>query len=160
MRRVCMPLTSSILVGTPDIRAEPSTVEKVRSPSPMVSPRAMSCAGTTIRTVPAKAEPVASSKAGIIAKKPRVTKILRMVLAPQPGRGLQHMIGRRDHLGVHFISALGRDQGGDLVHRIDVGGFQKALLDGAVAGGTGHAGLRAAGAGRLQIEIVADGIEA
>ena len=57
------------------------------------------------------------------------------------GFDLKHLIRCGDDLGIHFIGALGGDQRGDLVHRIDVGGFQEALLDGAVAGRARHAGL-------------------
>src|SRR4051812_36526383 len=100
----------------------------------MVSPRGISCAGTTMRTVPAKAEPGASSSAGRMAKAPKVMRSLRIMSRPQMCGVLQHLIRRRDHLGIHFISPLGGDQRGDLVHRIDIGSFQEALLDGAVAG--------------------------
>src|SRR5471030_2825638 len=126
----------------------------------MVSPRAMSCAGTTMRTVLAKAEFASSSiRAGTSVKTPRMTKSLRIILRPQLGGLLQHLIRRRDDLGIHFIGALGGDQRRDLVHRIDVGGFQEALLDGAVAGRAGHAGLRTAGTRRLQIKVIAHGIK-
>src|SRR5471032_1820163 len=126
----------------------------------MVSPRAMSCAGTTMRTVLAKAEPASTSiSVGISAKMPRKTKSLRVILAPQLGCLLQHLVCCRDNLGIHFIGTLGGDQRRDLVHRIDVGGFQKALLDGAVAGRAGHAGLGRAGTGGFGVKGVAEGAE-
>src|SRR5215471_5964174 len=102
----------------------------------------MSCAGTTMRTVLAKAEPAARSRAGITAKSPSAKKNLRFMLRPQTSGVLKHLVCCRDHLGIHFIGALSGDERSDLVHRIDVRGFQETLLDGAVAGRARHTGLR------------------
>ena len=50
-----------------------------------------------------------------------------------------HLVGGLDDLRIHFIGALRADQVGDLRHRVDVGGFQIALLDDAERRVAGHA---------------------
>ena len=67
-----------------------------------------------------------------------------------------HLVGGLDHLGVHLIGALRRDQVGDLGDRIDVGGFEIALLDDAESGVAGHADGRLAGGRGLLEEIAAE----
>jgi hypothetical protein len=44
---------------------------------------------------------------------------------------LQHLVGRSDHLRVHFVGALRGDQVGHLGYDIDIGLFEAALIDGS-----------------------------
>src|SRR3546814_3671453 len=67
---------------------------------------------------------------------------------------------RSDHLRVHFIGALGTDQIGDFLHRIDVRRLQVALPQRTEADGVRVADRRLARGGRLEEQIVALCVEA
>ena len=82
------------------------------------------------------------------------------ILAKALGDRRRHLVGRLDHLGVHFVGALGGDQLGDLLDGIDVGALQIALMDLAEAGIAGNADDRRAGGDGLVVEIAAERIEA
>ena len=71
-----------------------------------------------------------------------------------------HVVGRLDHLRIHFVGALGRDQFGDFLDGIDVRALQIALMDLSVSGIAGDADNRNAGRRCLPIEIASERIEA
>jgi hypothetical protein len=67
---------------------------------------------------------------------------------------------RRDHLGVHLIGALRGDQVAHLGDDVDIGLFEAALRDAAVAFGIGDAVLRRAGRRRIGVLVAADRLQA
>src|SRR5579863_2957188 len=77
-------------------------------------------------------------------------------LASQVRNRAGHLIGGLDHFGIHFISALRLNEIADFGDRVDVRGFQVALLDHAESRIARHADCRRAGGGGLLIEIVAE----
>src|SRR5205085_5339530 len=80
--------------------------------------------------------------------------------AEQRGGGLQHLVGGADHLGVHLIGALRRDQVGTLGDDLDIGLLEIALLHVAKTVGVGGAVLGRARGRRLREQIVADRLQA
>src|SRR3954447_3205556 len=49
-----------------------------------------------------------------------MVRISMMIASPEQVRsGLQHLVGCGDHLGVHLVGALRRDQVGDFRHHLD-----------------------------------------
>src|SRR6266478_9761806 len=75
---------------------------------------------------------------------PSIRKIIISPLAEQRGGGLQHLVGGADHLGVHLVGALRRDQVGNLGDDLDIGLLEIALLHVAKTVGVGDAVLRRA----------------
>ena len=66
---------------------------------------------------------------------------------------MQHLVGGADHLGVHLVGALRGDQVGHFRDDVDVGLFEAALRDAAVAFGVGEAVLRRARGRRVGEEV-------
>src|SRR5580693_8660116 len=75
-------------------------------------------------------------------------------LAAHVGDCAGHLVCGLDHLGVHFIGALSRNEVGDLGDGIDFGSLDVALLDDPKRSVAGNADRRLAGRGRL-LEIIA-----
>ena len=73
---------------------------------------------------------------------------------------MQHLVGGADHLGVHFVGALRRDQVGNFGDHLDIGLFEVALLHVAEAVGVGDAVLRRARGRRVREQVVADRLQA
>src|SRR5262245_28156921 len=97
--------------------------------SPMrTSSLEMVTSGLSFATVPpadwARATPTESvSQAAMIARRRiGLSSGVHVVV------GLQHLVGRLDHLGVHLVGALRGDQAGHLEHGVDVRLFEIALL--------------------------------
>src|SRR5437879_1455161 len=94
----------------------------------------------------------------------RIVAAVRIViispLAEQRGGGLQHLVGGADHLGVHLIGALRRDQVGNLGDHLDIGLFEVALLHVAKTVGVGDAVLRHPRRRGVREKVVADRLQA
>src|ERR1700688_3421735 len=75
-------------------------------------------------------------------------------LAAHVGDCAGHLIRGLDHLGVHLISALSRNEVGDLGDRIDVGSLDVALLDDSKRSVARNADRRLAGSSCL-LEVIA-----
>src|SRR5260370_10013028 len=111
------------------------------SPDTVTLARSTGAAMTSSRAC-ADAVAVAAASRAVARKTERMDII--SPLAEQRGGGLQHLVGGADHLGVHLIGALRRDQVGNLGHHLDIGLLEIALLHVAVAVGVGDAVLRRA----------------
>src|SRR6185295_18114173 len=83
-----------------------------------------------------------------------------MALTQALGDGGEHVIGGLDDLRVHLIGALRRDELGNLLHRIDVGVLEVALIHAAKARFPRHADDGRARRRRLAVKIAAEWIEA
>src|ERR1700677_1910096 len=107
-------------------------------------------------------ETVAQAAANRITAALRLNRACVKIIGDSPGSCLAayvgdcsgHLVCRLDHLGVHFIGALSRNEVGDLGYGIDVGSLDVALLDDPKRSVAGNAERRLAGRGRL-LEIVA-----
>src|SRR5207245_9073108 len=86
--------------------------------------------------------------------------IINPLLPEQRGSGLQHLVGGADHLGVHLVGALRRDQVGNLGDDLDIGLLEIALLHVAKTVGVGGAVLGRARGRRLREQVVADRLQA
>src|SRR5438105_15138039 len=119
-----------------------------------VRPQAPACAVPSCPPLPHKGR---ESRARIVAA---VRIVIISSLAEQRGGGLQHLVGGADHLGVHLIGALRRDQVGNLGDDLDIGLLEIALLHVAKTIGVGGAVLGRARGRRLREQIVADRLQA
>src|ERR1700677_2883554 len=121
----------------------------------------MTALGVGTRASCAK-ETVAQAAANRMTAALRINRACVTIIVDSPGSGLAahvgdcagHLVCGLDHLGVHFIGALSRNEVGDLGDGIDVGSLDVALLDDPKRSVAGNADRRLAGRGRL-LEIVA-----
>src|SRR6185437_2251825 len=90
----------------------------------------------------------------------RMDRLPGFSLAAQVRDGPRHLIRGLDHLGVHFIGALSRNEIGDLGDGIDVGRLYVALLDDPKGSVARNAGRRLAGRGCLLEVIAAERLQA
>src|SRR3979490_226709 len=95
-----------------------------------------------------------------VARRSERMIIINSPLAEQRGGGLQHLVGGGDDFCVHLVSALRRDQVGNLGDDLDIGLLEIALLHVAKTVGVGDAVLRRAGRRRVREQIVADRLQA
>src|SRR5258707_2817268 len=130
---------------------------RTRSPATATLARSTGAAMTSSRVCADAAADVAATRA--VARK-RERLVIISPLPEQRGGGLQHLVGGADHLGVHLISALRRDQVGNLGNDLDIGLLEVALLHVAKTVGVGGAVLRRARGPRLPEQGVADPLHA
>src|SRR6266436_2074990 len=90
---------------------------RTRSPDTVTLARSTGAAMTSSRVCAGAAE-LAASRA-VTSRRKRT--IIISPLAEQRGGGLQHLVCGADHLGVHLVGALRRDQVGDLGNHLDIG---------------------------------------
>src|SRR5258705_9655013 len=129
---------------------------RTRSPATATLARSTGAATTSSRVCADAAADVATSRA--VARRSERMVIISP-LAEQRGGGLQHLVGGADHLGVHLIGALRRDQVGNLGDDLDIGLLEIALLHVAKTVGVGDAVLRRARGRRLREQVVADRLQ-
>src|SRR3546814_6678864 len=67
---------------------------------------------------------------------------------------LEHLVAGRDRLRVHLVSALRLDHVDQFFDDVDVGAFERALLQAAEAVRAGRRGLRRAAGGGFGIEVL------
>src|SRR5258707_14433170 len=130
---------------------------RTRSPATATLARSTGAATTSSRVCADAAAEVAASRA--VARKSERMVIISP-LAEQRGGGLQHLVGGAEHLGVHLVGALRRDQIGNLGDDLDIGLLEIALLHVAEAVGVGDAVLRHARGRGFREQIVADRLQA
>src|SRR5271156_1320847 len=107
-------------------------------------------------------EEVAQEAANRMITALRTNRACVTIMAESPGSSLAAHVGDRarhlvcglDHLGVHFIGALSRNEVGDLGDGIDVGSLDVALLDDPKRGVARDADRRLAGSSCL-LEVIA-----
>src|ERR1043166_9956743 len=106
----------------------------IRSPMRTMSPET-TASRLSVGTGAASSSPARAAAAGPSAINAAITATRSMIHSSgvHVVVGLEHLIGRGDDLGVHFIGPLGGDQVGHLDHRVDVGLLEIALLNVAVA---------------------------
>src|SRR5258706_13211855 len=127
---------------------------RTTSPVTVTLARSTGAAMIAVRLWATAAVDVAESRA--VARKIERIVIMKLPSAEQRRCGLQHLVGGADHLGVHLVGALRRDQVGNLGDDLDIGLFEIALLHVAKTVGVGDAVLRRARGPRLRGEGVAD----
>src|SRR3954469_406318 len=148
--------------------ATPSTVgAKARSaimPSRTSSPARIVHAGTGSRFSSAAAIRAEARTRSMAANPRTINPILFNMDTPELAHALRdclgHFIRGLDDLGIHFVGALGGDQLGDFLDRVDVRGFEILLVDLAVAGIAGQPDDWRAGRRGLAVEIAAQRFEA
>src|SRR5437879_5976117 len=113
--------------------------------------------GAAMASSAACAGSASAMRAEIVAS---VVRIIVITSAEQRRGRLHHLVGGADHLGVHLIGTLGRDQVAHLRDDVDIGLLETSLRDGAVTFGGRRAILRWTGRGRLGELIAADGLQA
>src|SRR5579859_5318622 len=116
--------------------------------------------GAAIASSSARASEVAAMTTSRAAAMASGRAYINGSLAEQRGGRLHHLVGRRDHLGVHLIGALGRDQVGHFRDHVDIGLLQTALVDGAKTFQRGNAVLRRSRRRRVDEVVVADRLQA
>src|SRR4029453_121685 len=104
-----------------------SMASPIRTSSPATATLARST-GAAMTSSRVCARAVADVVANRAVARRRERKIIVSPLAEQRGGGLQHLVGGADHLGVHLVGALRRDQVGNLGHHLDIGLLEIALL--------------------------------
>src|SRR4029079_1509207 len=84
----------------------------------------------------------------------RVNRVVaRIMVSAALGGGRQHLVGGGDDLGVELVAALGLDQPGDLLHRVDARVLEVALAEGAAPVLARGADVRRAGSLGLAVEV-------
>src|SRR5690349_16998109 len=140
-----------------------ATTSLARSPaSAKRSPSRITVPATLLvgRSAGAASAPPQARQTDASTSKERSEWIIALCLMPPALLDLvergQHLVGSLDHLRVHLIGALRRDEVGDLRHDVDVGGLEQALVDRAESGRAGRAGDRRARGRRLLEEAAAE----
>src|SRR5690606_22962329 len=151
---------------------------EISLPSSRVPAKASSAASaTSISGVTATAGP--GRRRRPMKSRPRVTRVIRACTAAglqqeedgrlrggqlrsdsaEVGNGARHLIRCLERLGIHLVGALGRDERGDLLDHVHVGGFHPSLAHQAEAHVARNSLFRRAGGRRLAVEIVADRLQ-
>ena len=73
---------------------------------------------------------------------------------------MHHLVGGADHFGVHLIGALGGDQVRHFGDDVDIGLFEAALRDAAIAFGVGETVLRRTRRRGVGEQVVSDRLQA
>src|SRR5690349_21134200 len=111
---ICTAPASSTAEGP--TRLATTTSEAAPAPSNS-SPRVMRPSASVVSD---RSETAWPARAGVaISRAARAGTNAFIGLRPQVRRGLEHLVGRGDDLGVHLVGALGDDQGGDFADRVD-----------------------------------------
>src|SRR5271154_1290904 len=101
--------------------------------------------GIAMASSPGSAAAATPAPAASRAAARRSVRIFMINPSPEQRRGrLHHLVGGTDHLGVHLVGALRGDQVAHLRNHVDIGLFEAALREGAVAFGAGETVLRRA----------------
>src|SRR5579862_3349485 len=139
-----VPRAGAGAIGSPALA--PASVK--RSPRWMVSPVTV-----TLGSSAASAWPMRGASRSSTASNDGTRLLMMRLLDLIEGR--HHLIGGLDDLRIHLVSALCRDEVGDLRDDVDIRGFEKALLNRAKRGRAGIARHRRAGGRRLRQKVAA-----
>src|SRR5437763_6017528 len=106
----------------------------MRSPTRTTSEVTVTLARSVGAAMPSSAACAGSASASRAEMVASVVRIVIIITSAEQRRGrLHHLIGGADHLGVHLVGALGRDQVAHFRDDVDIGLLETALRDLAVA---------------------------